>query len=291
MIPSEILKKIRRLDIRTKKMVQDIFAGEYHSVFKGRGMEFSEVRSYQMGDDVRSIDWNVTARMGEPFVKVFEEERELTVILLVDVSSSGEFGTHNRLKREIALEICALLAFAADMNNDKVGLIMFTDEVERFVPPRKGRTHILRILREILYFTPKHKKTDLTVALDYLNRITKRKAIVFLASDFYDEGFAKPLSIAAKKHDVVPIVVEDPREENLPSIGLMELEDAETGERLLVDTSDRRLLKLFGENVSKKALERKKMFASIGLDFITIRTDKPYMDDLTIFFKKRAARL
>ena len=291
MIPSEILKKIRRLDIRTKKMVQDIFAGEYHSVFKGRGMEFSEVRSYQMGDDVRSIDWNVTARMGEPFVKVFEEERELTVILLVDVSSSGEFGTHNRLKREIALEICALLAFAADMNNDKVGLIMFTDEVERFVPPCKGRTHILRILREILYFTPKHKKTDLTAALDYLNRITKRKAIVFLASDFYDEGFAKPLSIAAKKHDVVPIVVEDPREENLPSIGLIEMEDAETGERVLVDTSDRRLLKLFGENVSKKAIERKKMFGSIGLDFITIRTDKPYMDDLTIFFKKRAARL
>ncbi len=189
MIPKELLKKIRLIDIRTRKSVNDIFAGEYHSVFKGRGMEFSEVREYQYGDDIRSIDWNVTARMGVPYVKIFEEERELTVMLLVDVSSSGEFGTTNQLKREIALEICALLAFSADRNHAKVGLLMFTDRVERFIPPKKGKTHVLRILREILVFKPKQRKTDLNEALNYLNRVLNRKAIVFLASDFIDEGF------------------------------------------------------------------------------------------------------
>jgi len=291
MIPKELLKKIRLIDIVTKKAVNDIFAGEYHSVFKGRGMEFSEVRAYQFGDDVRTIDWNVTARMGAPFVKIFEEERELTVMLLVDVSSSGEFGTQNQLKREIALEICALLAFSADKNNDKVGLLMFTDKVERFIPPKKGRTHILRILREILVYKPKQRKTNLTEALNYLNRVLNRKATVFLASDFIDEGFEKPLTIASRKFDLIPIVVTDPREEKLPSMGLVELEDAETGEIILIDTSDFLMQSSFGSKVSERNLWRKKIFSSIGLDPIEVTTDKPYVDALERFFVKRAARL
>ncbi len=290
MIPKELLKKIRLIDIKTRKSVNDIFAGEYHSVFKGRGMEFSEVREYQFGDDIRSIDWNVTARMGSPYVKIFEEERELTVMLLVDVSSSGEFGTSNQLKREIALEICALLAFSADRNNDKVGLLMFTDRVERFIPPKKGKSHVLRILREILVFKPKQRKTDLNEALNYLNRVLNRKAIVFLASDFIDEGFEKPLAIAARKHDLIPIVVTDPREENMPSMGLVELEDAETGEIILVDTSDFFLQKEFTERVSESDVKRKKTFSSVGLDAIEVYTDKPYIEALERFFNKRSLR-
>ncbi|MFP4458196.1 MAG: DUF58 domain-containing protein [Candidatus Zixiibacteriota bacterium] len=291
MIPKELLKKIRLIDIKTRKSVNDIFAGEYHSVFKGRGMEFSEVRAYQYGDDVRTIDWNVTARMGEPYIKIFEEERELTVMLLVDVSSSGEFGTTNQLKREIALEICALLAFSADKNNDKVGLLMFTDNVERFIPPKKGRTHVLRILREILVFKPKQRKTDLKVALDYLNHVLNRKAIVFLASDFIDEGFENPLTIAARKHDLIPIVVTDPREEKLPSMGLLELEDAETGETVLIDTSDLGLQRGFQTNVTKTNVQREKTFSAIGIDAIEVTTDKPYINELERFFSKRSRRL
>lgn len=291
MIPKELLKKIRLIDIRTRKSVNDIFAGEYHSVFKGRGMEFSEVRAYQYGDDVRTIDWNVTARMGTPYVKIFEEERELTVMLLVDVSSSGEFGTTNQLKREIALEICALLAFSADKNNDKVGLLMFTDDVERFIPPKKGKKHVLRILREILVFKPKQRKTDLKIALDYLNRVISRKAIVFLASDFIDEGFEKPLTIAARKHDLIPVVVTDPREEKLPSMGLLELEDAETGEMVLIDTTDFGLHREFEGNVTRSTIQREKTFSSIGIDAIEVTTDKPYIYELERFFAKRAKRL
>ncbi|RKZ30906.1 DUF58 domain-containing protein [bacterium] len=290
MIPKEIIKKIRRLDIRTKRLVNDIFSGEYHSVFKGRGMEFSEVREYVIGDDIRTIDWNVTARTGRPHVKVFEEERELTVILMVDVSSSGEFGTATNMKRDIALEICALLAFSAIENNDLVGLIMFTDKIEKVIMPKKGRTHVLRLLRELLYFEPQDTETDLALPLDYLNRITRRRAITFMVSDFMGGGYEKAMTIAAKKHDLVPIVITDPREEKLPDIGLVELEDAETGKALVVDTADPAFREAFGINVSKAQLEREKIFKRVGLDYITIRLDKPYIDELTAFFRKRAAR-
>ncbi len=290
MIPKEIIKKIRLLDIRTKRLVNDIFSGEYHSVFKGRGMEFSEVREYTIGDDIRNIDWNVTARTGSPHVKVFEEERELTVILMVDVSSSGEFGTATQMKRDIALEICALLAFSAIENNDLVGLIMFTDKIEKVIMPKKGRKHVLRLLRELLYFKPEDTQTDLALPLDYLNRITKRKAIVFMVSDFMGAGYEKPMTVSARKHDLVPIVITDPREEDMPNIGLVEFEDAETGQTITVDTADPSLRKTFGMNVSDAQLQREKIFKRIGLDHIDIRLDKPYIDELTAFFRKRAAR-
>jgi uncharacterized protein (DUF58 family) len=290
MIPKEIIKKIRRLDIRTKRLVNDIFSGEYHSVFKGRGMEFSEVREYVIGDDIRNIDWNVTARTGQPHVKVFEEERELTVMLMVDVSSSGEFGTATSMKRDIALEICALLAFSAIDNNDLVGLVMFTDKIEKSIVPKKGRKHVLRILRELLYFKPEDTRTNLALPLDYLNRITKRRSIVFMISDFMGEDYEKAMTITAKKHDLVPVVISDPREENMPNIGLIELEDAETGKAVLIDTSDPTLRDAFGLNVSRTQLEREKIFKRIGLDHMDIRLDKPYIDELTTFFKKRAAR-
>lgn len=290
MVPKEIIKKIRRLDIRTKRLVNDIFSGEYHSVFKGRGMEFSEVREYVVGDDIRNIDWNVTARTGSPHVKVFEEERELTVLLMVDVSSSGEFGTATSMKRDIALEISALLAFSAIDNNDLVGLTMFTDKIEKSIMPKKGRKHVLRILRELLYFEPQDTQTDLSLPLEYLNRMAKRKAIVFMISDFMGAGYEKAMTIAAKKHDLVPIVITDPREEAMPNIGLLELEDAETGKTILIDTSDSSLRKAFGLNVTETQLKRDKIFKSIGLDHIDIRLDKPYLDELTAFFKKRASR-
>lgn len=290
MIPKEIIKKIRLLDIRTKRLVKDIFSGEYHSVFKGRGMEFSEVREYTIGDDIRNIDWNVTARTGSPHVKVFEEERELTVILMVDVSSSGEFGTATHMKRDIALEICALLAFSAIENNDLVGLIMFTDKIEKVIMPKKGRKHVLRLLRELLYFEPEDTQTDLSLPLDYLNRITKRQAIVFMVSDFMGAGYEKPMTVAARKHDLVPIVITDPREEDMPNIGLVEFEDAETGQTIMVDTSDPSLRESFGMNVSEEQIKRDKIFKRIGLDHVDIRLDKPYIDELTAFFRKRAAR-
>ncbi len=286
----EIIKRIRKLDIRTKRLVNDIFSGEYHSVFKGRGMEFSEVREYVIGDDIRNIDWNVTARTGSPHIKVFEEERELTVMLMVDVSSSGEFGTATRMKREIALEICALLAFSAIENNDLVGLIMFTDRIEKVVMPKKGRRHVLRLLRELLYFEPQDTETDLALPLEYLNRITKRKAIVFMVSDFMGAGYDKPMTIAARKHDLVPIVITDPREEEMPKIGLVEFEDAETGLTKLIDTADPALRQAFDLNVSEASFRREKIFKRIGLDSITIRLDRPYIDELTAFFKKRASR-
>lgn len=290
MIPKEILKKIRKLDIRTKRLVKDIFSGEYHSVFKGRGMEFAEVREYVPGDDIRNIDWNVTARTGHPHVKVFEEERELTVMLLVDVSSSGEFGTATSMKRDIALEICALLAFSAIDNNDLVGLVMFTDKIEKAIMPKKGRKHVLRLLRELLYFEPQDTETDLTLPLDYLNRVTRRSAIVFMVSDFMGGGYEKAMTVTARKHDLVPIVISDPREEELPDIGLVELEDAETGQTILVDTGDPSLQTSFRDNVSKESRRREKTFKSIGLDYIDINLSKPYIDELTTFFRKRAAR-
>jgi len=290
MIPKEILKRIRRIDLRTRRLVNDIFSGEYHSVFKGRGVEFSEVREYSFGDDIRTIDWNVTARMDRPYVKLFEEERELTVMLLFDISSSGEFGSVSRLKRDIAAEICAVLAFSAIQNNDKVGLVLFTDTIEKFIPPKKGRRHILRILRELLYYKPQDKKTDIAASLEFLLRVTQKHTISFLVSDFIAEGYEKPLAIAGKKHDIIPVVITDPRETSLPSIGLIELEDAETGEMLLLDTKDMNLVKQFSESAIASTEKRKNIFNSIGLDTIEVSTDTDYLPKLVSFFRRRERR-
>ena len=290
MIPKEILKKVKRLEITTRGMVNDVFSGEYHSVFKGRGMEFSEVREYQVGDDIRTIDWNVTARAGSPFVKVFEEERELTVMLLVDASRSGEFGTADRMKGEIAVEICALLAFSAIKNNDKVGLIIFTDKIEKFVPPRKGKAHVLRVLRELLYFKPEDVQTDIGGALEYFNHVIRRRSVAFLVSDFISQDFEKPMRIVSRKHDLVAINILDPRELDLPNVGYIELEDAETGEQLLLDTSDPVLRQLFTENNSEALNVRDKLFKSMNVDSISIRTDQSYFEPLMKFFRARAKR-
>ncbi len=290
MIPKEVLKKVKRIEIQTRGLVNDVFSGEYHSVFKGRGMEFSEVREYQMGDDIRTIDWNVTARMGHPFVKVFEEERELTVMLVVDVSSSGEFGTVAQMKGEIAAELCALLAFSAIKNNDKVGLIVFSDQVEKFVSPKKGKSHVLRVVREILYHKPQGRQTDISAALQFLSRVTSRRAVVFLVSDFISSGYEKALQIANKKHDIVAITITDPREVALPNVGFIELEDAETGETFLVDTSDFAVRDEFASRSMQTKLAREKIFRSMNVDYIDISTDASYVEPLIRFFRMRAKR-
>lgn len=290
MIPREILKKVKRIEIQTRGLVNDVFSGEYHSVFKGRGMEFSEVREYQIGDDIRSIDWNVSARMGHPFVKVFEEERELTVMLLVDVSSSGNFGTVERMKGEIATEICALLAFSAIKNNDKVGLIIFTDRIEKFVPPKKGKSHVLRVLRELLYHEPQGKGTDISGALEYLSRVITRRAVVFLVSDFISEDYQKAMQIANKRNDLVAITITDPREMELPNVGLVELEDAETGEIILLDTGDSTTRQTFTQETANTREERDRRLRSMNIDGIEIRTDISYVEPLIRFFRMRAKR-
>ena len=287
MIPRQVLQKIRQIEIRTKHLVNDVFSGEYHSVFKGRGMEFAEVREYEPGDEIRSIDWNVTARLGRPYVKRFTEERELTVILMADVSASGNFGTANQMKGEITAEICALLAFAAIQNNDRVGLLMFTDQIEKFIPPKKGRTHILRVIREVLYTRPEHTGTDISQALEYLNRLLTRRCIVFVISDFLTPDYIKPLRVASKRHDVVAVTVTDPRELDLPDIGLIELEDAESGEEVLVDTSDEAWRRHYAEYNASIRSDRDQQFRITGVDAIHIRTDQPYIDPLLQFFKLR----
>ncbi len=291
MIPKEILKKVKRIEIATRGLVNDVFSGEYHSVFKGRGMEFAEVREYQIGDDIRNIDWNVTARSGHPYVKVFDEERELTVMLLVDVSSSGNFGTTSQMKGEVAAELCAVLAFSAIKNNDKVGLMIFSDKIEKFIPPRKGKQHVLRVIREILYFKPEDSRTDLNVALEYLSRVIKRKSIVFLISDFLTENYEKSLQVANKKHDIIAIDIIDPREVEMPSVGLLELEDAETGETVMVDTSNPAIRGSFYSQSKEERETREKFFKSIGVDNININTDRSYVEPITKFFRMRARRL
>lgn len=290
MIPKEILKKVKRIEIQTRGLVNDVFSGEYHSVFKGRGMEFAEVREYQIGDDIRTIDWNVTARMGHPFVKVFDEERELTVMLVVDVSSSSDFGTVEQMKGEIAAEICALLAFSAIKNNDKVGLIIFSDRVEKYVAPKKGKSHVLRVIRELLYHKPQGHQTNITEALEFLSRVTQRRAVVFLVSDFIASGYEKALQIANKRHDLVTITITDPREQVLPSIGLVELEDAETGETFLVDTGDADLRDEFSSQAEQRKQDRESVFKSMNIDTVNINTQKSYIDPLIRFFKMRAKR-
>ncbi len=290
MIPREILKKVRRVEIRTRGLVNEVFSGEYHSVVKGRGMNFAEVREYQYGDEIRSIDWNVTARTVHPFVKVFEEERELTVMLVVDVSASGDFGTRERMKGEVAVEICALLAFSAIKNNDKVGLIIFSDRIEKFVPPRKGRPHVLRVLRELFYHKPEGRGTDIRGALEYLTHVIKRRAVVFLVSDFKAPRFEKPLSVAGRRHDLIAVRLGDDRETSLPPLGYMEFEDAETGELYTVNTADPRFRAEFTEQAARRQAELERTFRHSRVDVIDIQTDQPYVQPLMRFFKEREGR-
>lgn len=290
MIPKEILQKVRQLEIYTNRLVNESLAGEYHSVFKGRGMEFLEVREYQQGDDIRLIDWNVTARMGHPYVKLHVEERELTVIFIVDASASGSFGTVNQMKGELAVELCSVLAFSALKNNDKVGLITFTDDVEKYVPPKKGKNHVLRVIRELLYFEPKRAGTNLRTALEFLNRVTTRKAVVFLVSDFMDRGYEQALRVTCRKHDVIPVTLTDPRELELPPMGFVEAEDPETGERMIIDTYDRGVRNTYMLLAQRAQELRDRLFRSMKLDAIHIRTDQPYIQTVISFFRRRASR-
>ena len=291
MIPKHILKKVRQIEIRTKHLVNDVFSGEYHSVFKGRGMEFAEVREYEPGDDIRTIDWNVTARTGRPYIKRFTEERELTVILVVDVSASGNFGAFEQMKGEIVAELCAVLAYAAIKNNDRVGLLIFTDQIEKFIPPKKGRTHILRVIRELLYTQPAHTGTDITQALEYLNKVVTRRSIVFMVSDFLTSGYMTALRIANKRHDMIAVTITDPREIQFPQVGLIELEDAETGEEVLIDTNDEAWCQAYQDQNIQKREERDRQFRLMGIDAVHISTDKPYVDPLIQFFRKRERQL
>jgi len=287
---SELLKKVRKIEIRTKGLVNQIFSGEYHSVFKGRGMAFSEVREYQFGDDIRTIDWNVSARFNHPFVKIFEEERELTVMLIVDVSGSGEFGTVTQLKREIAAELCAVIAFSALQNNDKVGVIFVSDIVEKFIPPKKGRTHILRIVRELLDFQPRHRQTRISEGLRYLTSAIKKRSIAFLISDFLDEGYDDVLKIAARKHDLIGVRLFDPREAELVPAGLLRVRDAESGEALWVDTNDPTVRRRYADWWNDRQAEREKLFRRSGIDAVNIRIDQSYINPLVAFFRVREKR-
>jgi len=290
MIPKEILDKVRLIEIQTRSMVNELFAGEYHSVFKGRGMEFAEVREYQLGDDVRSIDWNVTARVGRPFVKVFDEERELTVMLVVDASASGAFGSGQQMKGEVGVEISALLAFSAIKNNDRVGLLIFTDEVELFIPPRKGRKHVLRVIRELLYFQPRSRGTSIPGALEYLVRVIHRRSVVFMISDFLDADYQQALRLIGQRHDPIAIVLADPREQSLPDVGFITLQDAETGEQLLVDTGHGRVRQLFAERQRRTEERRSAVFRRLGIDEIRINTAESYIEPLVQFFRTRMRR-
>ena len=289
--PKDILKKIRHLEIRTRGLVEAAFAGQYRSVFKGRGMNFEEVREYQAGDEVRTIDWNVTARLGHPYVKKFTEERELTVMLIVDVSASGDFGSVHLSKRELAAEVACLLAFSAIRNNDKVGLILFSDEVELFIPPKKGRIHTLRLIRDVLYFEPKGRGTNPSAALNYLNKVLTRKAVVFLISDFQAADFSRELSISSRRHDLVALPIVDPREQELPNIGRVTLEDAETGEQIEVNTSDRSVQGAYRHLIERNRAELFRNLHRNRIDTIELKTDEDYLPALRNFFRQRERRL
>ncbi len=288
MIPKEIIKKVRQIEIRTSRMVNDILAGEYHSVFKGQGMEFSEVREYVRGDDVRTIDWNVTARTGHLHVKRYVEERELTVVLLVDASGSGRFGTVGQLKNELGAELSALLAFAAIKNNDRVGLIVFTDRIEKYIPPKKGRKHVLRLIREVLAFEPTGRGTNVAEALDYLNRVQKRRSVVFLVSDMLSEPWEQALKIAHRKHDVVTLCLRDPRELELPPVGLVHFEDAETGEPIVMDTGDPAVRRQLAEHIRNKTEALERTFKRLHVDHIYVTTGQDYLIPLVQLFERRA---
>jgi uncharacterized protein (DUF58 family) len=289
-ISPELIKKIRDIQVKTNHLVNHMVAGEYVSAFKGRGMEFSEVREYEPGDDVRLIDWNVTARMGHPYIKEFREERELSVMLLVDVSSSGGFGSVGKLKNEVAAEIASVLAFSAIKNNDKVGLIVFSDKIEHYIQPQKGRAHIWNLIRTILNFVPEGRHTDLNLPLEYLSKVQKRKSVAFLISDFQADGYLRNLRLARQKHDLIAISILDPREQELPDAGWVYLEDAETGETLLVDTSNRDMARQLTQIKMKERVERKRQFHANGVDLIEILTDRSLTQPLIQFFKMREKR-
>jgi len=291
---SELLKKVRKIEIKTKGLSSQIFSGEYHSAFKGRGMAFSEVREYQAGDDIRSIDWNVTARLNHPYVKVFEEERELTVMLLVDISASGDFGTRTQFKKELITELCAVLSFSAIQNNDKIGVIFFTDQIEKFIPPKKGKSHILRIIRELIEFQPEHHKTNIGEALRYFTNVIKKRSIAFLISDFMDFSTERPMEdamkIAAKKHDLVGLKIYDERETVLPEIGLVRMRDAETGIVKWIDTSDKKARAAYFTWWKTREKYLADMFVRSGIQSVSLRTDQNYVPPLMNFFKSRGKR-
>lgn len=289
--PREILRKIRRLELRTRRLVESSFAGQYQSVFKGRGMNFEEVRPYTPGDEIRAIDWNVTARTGEPYIKKFTEEREMTVMIVLDVSASGDFGSVQESKREMAAEVAAILAFSAIHNNDKVGLLLFSDRVELFIPPKKGRLHILRLIREMLFFSPKGRGTDLNGALEYMNKVVTRRAVVFVISDFLTGDFIRPLTVSARRHDMVALTVVDPAEEKLPDVGVILLEDPETGEQIEVDTSRRAISGNYARLAAERSKELASIFGSRGVDMVQLRTDADYLPVLRSFFDRRGRRL
>lgn len=294
MISAELFKKIKGIQIRTNYLVNDIMAGEYETAFRGLGMEFEEVREYQAGDDVRSIDWNVTARMNAPFVKTYREERELTVMLLVDVSSSGEFGSVGKLKNDVSAEIASILAYAAIKNNDKVGLIIFSDRIKEYIPPKKGRAHVWRVIKTILSHDPREEErrgTDLALPLEFLSRVSRRKTVSFLVSDFMAEGYEKAARIYKRRHDLIAIVITDPRETELPDVGFVELQDAETGEPVLVDTSHPTTRREFATLYQKEVRERDKMFRSMAIDKIEIFTHRPLVEPILKFFKMREKRM
>lgn len=284
---TELLKKVRKIEIKTRGLSNQIFSGEYHSAFKGRGMAFSEVREYMPGDDIRSIDWNVTARFNNPFVKVFEEERELTVMLLVDISGSKDFGTKEKTKRELITELCAVLSFSAIQNNDKIGVIFFSDQIEMFIPPKKGKSHILRIIRELIEFTPKHRKTDITQALRYFTNVIKKRSIAFLISDFMDKNYEDALKIASRKHDVVGIRIFDNREREIPDIGLVRVKDAETDELKIMDFSSEKTRTAYKASILKFEDDLKKILSRSGVDYTSIATNESYVKPLINLFKRR----
>ena len=293
MLTNDLIAKIRRIEITTRKLVSDSFAGEYHSAFKGRGMEFDEVRQYHPGDDVRTIDWNVTARTGEPYVKSFSEERELTVMLAVDVSRSGDFGTRNRFKRDLAAELAAVMSFAATTNNDKVGLLLFTDRVELLVPPRKGRSHVLRMVRDLLVFQPTGTGTDIRLALDTVHQLLKRRSIVFLISDFLAdaESYRQAMLVTNRRHDVVAFDLSDPLEHEIADVGIVALEDAESGSLRWVDTGSREWRREFWEKVTRLDEEKNAVFSAAGVDRINVTTERDYVPEVGAFFKNRLRRL
>jgi len=293
MLTTDLMKKIRHIEIRTRRLVNDSFAGEYHSIFKGRGMEFDEVRPYTPGDEIRSIDWNVTARMGHPYVKRYVEERELTVMLLVDASASGDFASEGKFKRELAAELAAVLSFAATTNKDKVGLMIFTDQVELYIPPRKGRKHVLRLIRELLAFEPQSSGTNIKLALDKINHILKRRSIIFLVSDFLDqpESYRRPLYITNRKHDVIAVDLNDPLETNIAKVGMLALEDAESGQIVWVDTNDPIWRQNFADQSARFENAKRSVFSNAAIDRIEINTNQDYVKALTRFFQNRARRL
>jgi uncharacterized protein (DUF58 family) len=291
MLPREVIRQIRRLQLTARRAVEDLLGGEYHSVFKGAGLAFEEVRAYQPGDDIRAIDWNVTARMGHPFIKRFIEERELTVFLAVDCSGSLQFGTRAQQKREVAAELAAVLAFSAISNNDRVGLVQFTDRIERFLPPRKGTRHVLRLIRDVLFYQPEQRGTSLRVGLDFLNRVLHRRTIVFLLSDFLDRGFESAFKRTGRRHDLIAIRISDPREDDVPAVGLLELEDAETGERLLLDTNSTAVRQAFQAAAEQRRASLIQLARQARVDVIEVSTSGGHLDSLIRFFRLRERRL